>query len=97
MRSNMINDMESDHLLTLDQPDFRYQHAGLVDMEAAGFYPTACRFTHPELVHSLKIVSDSATSPTEKINARQVALWVEGQQQSLERLIDALCIIRETK
>jgi len=44
-----------------------YSEALLYDMEAAGFYPTALRFSTAELVHCIKLVSDNAVSGRSEI------------------------------
>lgn len=52
-------------LKTLDKASTEYEDV-LFDMEAAGFYCTASRFSKHELIHCLKIISDNADNPVQK-------------------------------
>ncbi|MFY9823426.1 MAG: hypothetical protein WAM82_18740 [Thermoanaerobaculia bacterium] len=47
-------------VLTLERVEEEYSLPWLYDGEAAGFFPTACRFSVAELVHCFKVVSDNA-------------------------------------
>ncbi len=68
----------SDPLTTVDQPERTYGQPGAYDMEASGFYPTACRFASSELVHCLKIVSDGPDASLERLTMEQVPGLVAG-------------------
>ena len=67
----------SDQLTTVDRPERDYADPGAYDMEASGFYPTACRFTSSELVHCLKIVSDGPEANLEELTPSRVVRLVE--------------------
>jgi len=67
-----------------------YGTSGLCDMEAAGFYPTACNLTSRERVHCLKIVSDNPLQPTSNISGRMVSLLIENRLDILDQLIRLL-------
>jgi adenosylhomocysteine nucleosidase len=47
-------------VLTVERVEEEYSLPWLYDSEAAGFFPTACRFSVAELVHCFKVVSDNA-------------------------------------
>lgn len=52
-------------LKTLEKPSTDYQD-DMFDMEAAGFYTSAIKFSTSELIHCLKIISDNAEHPADK-------------------------------
>ena len=55
-------------LLTVDRPETDYPPDVVVEMEAAGVHAAACKFSSGELVHSLKIISDTRQTPISSIN-----------------------------
>jgi adenosylhomocysteine nucleosidase len=77
-------------LWTVSRPVSTYPNPGLSDMEAAGFYETATRFSTGELAQCFKIVSDNPSSPVETIDARRVSGWIEQQLTVIESLIGQL-------
>jgi len=80
----------ADDLSTLDRPDLDYWHKGMVDMEASGFFPTACRYTSTELVQVIKVVSDNREITARSLNAKQVRLLMSGVLETLESLFASL-------
>ncbi|MCB2264373.1 MAG: hypothetical protein LGR52_15760 [Candidatus Thiosymbion ectosymbiont of Robbea hypermnestra] len=80
----------TDKLLTLDRPDSHYQHEGLVDMEASGFFPTACRFSGAERIAVLKVVSDNPGTLARGLRANQVSRLINGALGTLEALLAGL-------
>ena len=88
--------LRTESLITLDQPAFDYEQAAAFDMEASGFFPTARRFTKPELVHCFKVVSDNRGSPAGAINGKRVSAWITQQQNTLARLLQGLNDVRES-
>jgi hypothetical protein len=80
----------TDSLLTLERPDASYPHAGMVDMEASGFFPTACRFSGIELVQVLKVVSDNRRSPVRGLSGKQVRALMGNAVEPLGSLIAGL-------
>lgn len=83
----------SDNLITVDKPETRYYEDGLYDMEAAGFYRTACRFTTIELVHCYKIVSDNPVNSTEPINAKVAQTLIEKRVDTIDILTQTLSLL----
>jgi hypothetical protein len=47
-------------VLTVEKVEEEYSPPWVYDTEAAGFFPTACRFSTAELVHCFKVVSDNS-------------------------------------
>lgn len=80
----------ADNLQTLDRPDLDYTHEGLVDMEASGFFPTACRYSRVELVQVLKVISDNRESTAHGLRAKQVRRLVRDAVGTLEVLLASL-------
>jgi adenosylhomocysteine nucleosidase len=46
-------------LLTAERVEEEYEPPWVYESEAAGFFPTACRFSVAELVHCYKVISDN--------------------------------------
>jgi nucleoside phosphorylase len=80
----------SDSLVTLDRPDLHYRRDTMIDMEASGFYPTACRFSPVELVQILKVISDNRGETARGLSAKKVRRLMDGTLDTLETLIARL-------
>jgi len=80
----------ADCLLTLDSPDLTYEHEGMVDMEASGFFPTACRYSSCDLVQVLKVISDNRSNTAEGLGAKRTRSLVAGLLEPLELLVSSL-------
>jgi len=87
----------ADDLLTLERPNSGYQHKGMVDMEASGFFPTACQYASTELVQILKVVSDNSETAARGLSAKQVRLLVGGALDILEALLVNLETLAEAR
>jgi nucleoside phosphorylase len=61
--------------LTVERVEEEYAPLWVHEMEAAGFYPTACRFSTSELVHSFRVISDN---PEATLARAPSASFVEG-------------------
>ena len=79
-------------ILSCDQPITNYTEA-LFEMEAAGFYATACRFATSELIHVIKIISDNQQHPAEKMSESFVAELVTNQLTVIEKIADSLSLL----
>lgn len=79
----------TDTVITVDGVERAYDPPVAYDMEAAAFFQVARRFTHAELVHSLKVVSDSPAAAPEHIDAAKVETWIGDRLHVLDALIDA--------
>lgn len=62
-------------LLTMESVEEEYAPPWIYEMEAAGFVPTACRFSTVELVHCFKVISDT---PDTTLSRRMPAAYVLG-------------------
>lgn len=77
----------TESICTVSKPHNQYEQEHLYDMEASAFYETAARFTTGELIQSLKVISDNASSPSDTIRAKQVSRWIDESLETLEKLI----------
>ena len=82
-------------VITVCQPRNTYMTDELYEMEAAGFYEIAIKFSVSELIQVLKIVSDNALSPICDIDETLVETWVEAQRPVIEELIVQLIALRQ--
>lgn len=89
-------------LISVDQPADQYPDNALVDMEAAGFYDAATRFSSSELIHSLKVVSDNCAHPAEMVNAAHASTLIAEHANTIDQvmtqqrtLLDELCAIHQ--
>ena len=80
----------AERLVTLDRPDPDYDHEGMVDMEASGFFPTACRYCGIERVQVLKVISDNRSNPARGLGAKQVRRLIGEMIGTLETLLARL-------
>ena len=83
-------DTATGRLLTVDTPENDYPVDALYDMEAAGFYPAACRSSASELVQCFKIVSDNRQHANTKITAKHCEQMVDSQLKTINSLVGAL-------
>jgi hypothetical protein len=77
-------------LLTVASPVDNYPDSAAVDMEASGFYPTACRFATAELVQCLKVVSDNRDRPANELNEAGISELISAGLEPLNGLLVAL-------
>ena len=80
---------DTDLVTTVDRPELDYQAPGAFEMEAAAFYPIACRFASAELVHCLKIVSDGPSEAVERLSLPKVSRLVADQLATVEDWVAA--------
>ena len=73
---------------TVDRPVSDYPTDAVYDMEAAGFYPIACRFVSGELVQTLKIISDNLQTPVHQVSAAQVEALLESRLTEIDTVIE---------
>lgn len=87
--------VEADRVTTVDTVERRFQGDGAFEMEASGFYPTACRFSTSELVHSFKIVSDGPGDVPERLTPRRLTELVAGRIEEIAKLADASLVLSD--
>jgi adenosylhomocysteine nucleosidase len=63
-------------LTTVEKPELKYPGDDLFDMEAAGFFEMASKFSPLELVQSLKIISDNSQEDIQAIDKHRVKKWI---------------------
>ncbi len=80
---------QSVEILSCDKPVTDYTDT-LFEMEAAGFYATACRFASSELIHVIKIISDNQQQPAEKMSESFVAELVKEKLTVIDQIAESL-------
>lgn len=63
---------ESVNLITIDQKKDQYHENAIYEMEAAGFFEIASRFSTTELIHCYKVISDNQFNPVTNITEELV-------------------------
>ncbi len=63
---------ESVNLITIDQEKDQYHENAIYEMEAAGFFEIASRFSTVELIHCYKVISDNELNPIANITEKLV-------------------------
>lgn len=81
-------------LLTLDQPDNNYREE-LFDMECAGFFQAASKCATLELVQALKVISDNADHPMDRVNPDIVSQLMTQNLPVIETIIEQLLALSE--
>ncbi|MGY6277449.1 hypothetical protein [Methylomonas sp. MgM2] len=82
-------------VVTACQPNMDYATNEMYEMEAAGFYELALKFSSSELIQVMKVISDSARSPIADINEALVERWVDDCLTKIESIIDQLMQLRQ--
>jgi len=77
-------------LQTVERPEQHYRDNTLYDMEAAGFYPAACRNSTAELVQCFKVVSDNPTQSANGITAKFCEQLISGQLETINTITRTL-------
>jgi hypothetical protein len=80
----------SARVATVDRPDLAYETGAMVDMEASGFYPTACRFSTSELVQVVKIVSDNRHQTADRLKPADLTALIGGELDALDLFLHRL-------
>ena len=73
---------------TAAAPVTDYPELKIYDMEAAGFYPTACRFASAELVQVIKIISDNAATPAGGLDPHRVGRLIGDRLDVIEQTLE---------
>lgn len=75
---------------TVSLPESEYLGDYLYDMEAAGFYSAALRFSSTELIHDLKIVSDNDSFHVDNVSKSDVVNLIEQNMKDITQLAEVL-------
>lgn len=81
---------ETEAVVTLAKARNDYADSALYDMESAGFFEMACKFSSIEVIHSIKIVSDNCVSAVTDINEKLVTTWIGKQLSTIEGVISEI-------
>lgn len=85
-RSNLA----SETLCSVDVVSDEYPEDSALDMEAAGFFTTALRFSEAELVQCLKVVSDNSAEGQRQINGKTVSDWIKAAIPALDETLEQI-------
>lgn len=88
---------EGQSLRTQDQPETQYPQSRLYDMEAAGFFRIATRFSTLEFIQSIKIVSDNQQQGLALVTPKRAQDWIERQVTAIDSFAQALANLSPTK
>ncbi len=75
-------------LITVRFPKIRYLTKQLYDMEASGFFKAARKFVGPEMVQSIKIISDNKKSSILNISSNKIENWIKSKIITIDKLIN---------
>jgi nucleoside phosphorylase len=85
--------LPTDVVTTVERVERRFADEGVYEMEASGFYPTACRFSSAELVQCVKVVSDGPDDAPERLTARRVESLIEARMASIAELAGEVALL----
>lgn len=80
---------------THSKPYIEYADDALYDMEAAGFYEMAVKFSTSELIHVVKIVSDNQQSSITNISEALVEDWITQNLLIIENCLKTMREMRQ--
>lgn len=86
-RITFTADTDTLPLLTVVEPLADYPDDDMIDMEASGFYSSACNISSLDRIHCLKIISDNTLNPSRNINKRMIYELVSENMTVIENLI----------
>lgn len=81
---------ESENLITVDKTENEYSESAVYDMEAAGFYATASRFSTAELIHCYKVISDNEACPTSSITEDSVKQLITAKLEEIDNILQEI-------
>ncbi len=85
-----FSQFSSSAVTTVDQPQCNYPKECLYEMEAAGFFHAAQKFSTVEFIHSFKVVSDNLQSPANRLNKGLVQELIQTAIDPIESFIHQL-------
>lgn len=83
-------------ITTVDKPEKEYTENSAYDMEASGFFASACRFSTVELIHSYKVISDNKEHPF-TLDAAFAQKLIEDKIPEIDLFIKKLELFRQEK
>jgi len=82
--------LKTETIKSVPHPENIYPEQVIYEMEAFGFFSSAVRMTTLETVHSIKVVSDNAQSPSHQLNKGLVEELIRSRMGEITALIDSL-------
>jgi len=86
---------DSEDLLTLDEPEDSYPAGSMVDMEGSAFVSVANRFTSPELIQSIKVISDNTQNPAQRLKTGEVETLFVPHLDIIDQTFQQLSSLRD--
>jgi len=80
----------SENLMTVDQAVEQYRENTLYEMEAAGFYDIASRFSSAELIHCYKIISDNEMNSVTNITEKSILELITANLSGIDSVIQEI-------
>ncbi|MBI2192181.1 MAG: hypothetical protein HYU36_09365 [Planctomycetes bacterium] len=81
---------DTGEVLTVGRPEKDFQGSWVYEMEASGFYATACRFSTSELVHCYKVISDNPDVPAAQLTPSGVEKLMQEHLGVLDALVNGV-------
>ena len=73
---------------TVDRPETAYPQETVYEMEAAAFCAAAARYTSPELIQVVKVISDNAAAPPDRLTAGRVEELIQGRIETIALIVE---------
>ena len=80
--------LQSQEVLTLDQPSSDYQPDVMFDMEAAGVLSAAVNYVSTDAIQCIKVVSDNPESPMELFSKSEAMRLMQAAVEPVNALVD---------
>jgi nucleoside phosphorylase len=84
---------DSDALMSVNAPTDSYPDAAMVDMEGLAYYRSASMFSSPELVESIKVISDNQEHTVENLNAAKITQLMQTHVSMINSFTDSLRVL----
>ncbi|MFT5219206.1 MAG: adenosylhomocysteine nucleosidase [Planctomycetota bacterium] len=89
-----VNRMATASCITIDQERDDYHAQHLFDMEAAGFYQAATRFSSLELIQCIKVISDNSNHPRHR-DRQAISDLIYGNIEAIDQVFRQLMVINQ--
>ncbi len=76
-------------ILTVKRIEKHYSVPSVYDMEAAGFYSAASRFSTAEVVHVYKVISDNQKCSSKNVTPSMVKELIQSKVEEIDRILHA--------
>jgi nucleoside phosphorylase len=73
---------------TVDRPETGYPEETVYEMEAAGFCSAAAQFASAELIQVVKVISDNAAAPPDRLTSGRVEELIEARIETIALIIE---------